>query len=339
MAKTALLIEMINLLRGRPGIAVDELASSLGRSERTIYRWLNELSEDIGAEVYFTAGGYYLAEETASGMLRLTPEELLALRIGLKSLPFAEGSPLRDPAESAWLKIRDASPSKDLQTARELSDSYAVHVTAPKGFTKPGIPKVIENAISHRHRLKITYRSQKSNQVKDYTVDPYALVFRRHSWYLLAHCQEHNRVVQFKLVRFREATDTGVEFELPADFSIEDYFALSWEAWAGGEPTDVRVRFSPKVAVMVAETRRHPTQKVHPQIDGGIIFEATVAGIEEIAIWIMGFGKEAEVLAPVELRDCVRDHALTMAEIYSERDEEPYASVEISSILRDTARQ
>lgn len=216
------------------------------------------------------------------------------------------------------LKIRDASLSNDLDLVRELSNGYDVNVTAPKGFIKPYIPEVIENAIIHHHRLKIVYRSQKSDRVKEYTVDPYALVFRRHSWYLLAHCQEHGRVVQFKLVRFRDATNTGVEFDPPDGFSVEDYFKFSWEAWAGGEPTDVRVRFSPKYAAMVAETRRHPTQNVHPQIDGGVIFEATVAGIEEIAIWIMGFGKEAEVFAPTELRDLVRDHALVMAATHSD---------------------
>lgn len=321
---------MIDLLRSRPGIAMDELASSLGRSERTIYRWLSELSGDIGAPVYFSDGGYYLADERASGALQLTCEELLALRTALKSPAFAAGSPLRGSAESAWLKIRDVSPDQDLRLAQNLSGSYDVSVTVPKGFIKPHIPGIIESAIIHRHRLRIVYRSQKSNRVKEYTVDPYALVFRRHSWYLLAHCQEHNRVVQFKLARFRDAANTGVEFELPAGFSVEDYFKFSWEAWAGGEPTDVCVRFSPNVAVMVAETRRHPTQRVHPQIDGGIIFEATVAGIEEIAIWIMGFGKDAEVLAPQQLRDLVRNHALGMAATYSESGtlgEDPHASL------------
>jgi predicted DNA-binding transcriptional regulator YafY len=318
LAKTALLIEMIDLLRGRHGITVDELASSLGRSERTIYRWLNELSSDIGAPVQCKEGGYYLSEEHASDSLRLAAEELLALRTALKSLPIGDSSSLRGRAESAWLKIKDASSDTDLDLSRELSNGYDVSVTAPKGFIKPHIPQVIENAIARHHQLNIVYRSQKSNAVKEYSVDPYALVFRRHSWYVLAHCHEHGRVVQFRLVRFRDATNTGVEFKPPDGFSVDEYFKLSWEAWAGGVPTDVRVRFSPRVSVMVAETRRHATQRIHPQLDGGVIFEATVAGIEEIAIWVMGFGKEAEVLAPMELRDLVRDHALGMAASYCE---------------------
>jgi len=313
-------MEMIGLVRKRPGISVPELASNLGRSERTIYRWLSELSHDIGVPVRFGDGGYYLVDEPDS-RAPFTPEELVALRAALQSTLFGDGSPLREKAESAWLKVRDGSPYEKLRLAHELSEGYSIQVTAPPGFVEPGLPRVVESAIADHQRLRIVYRSQKSNRVKEYTVDPYALVFRRHGWYLLAHCLEHGKVVQFKLVRMREVAQTGAKFDPPADFSIEDYFRHSWEAWAGAEPVDVRVRFSPNVAVMVAETRRHPSQRIHPQLDGGIIFEATVSGIEEVAIWIMGFGKDAEALDPPELRAYVADHARKMAQMYASATE------------------
>jgi len=306
---------MIELLRSRPGIPISDLAASLDRSPRTIYRWLSELSDDIGVPVYVSNGGYYLAGEPDSPA-PFTPEELLALRAALRSELFAEGSPLRQSAESAWLKVRDASPLERIRRATELSDSYSIRVTAPKGFLEPGVPRVIENAVTAHHRLRIVYRSQKSNEVKRYTVDPYALVFRRHSWYLLAHSAVHRKVVQFKLVRIKDVTDTGVEFEPPADFSVDDYFRHSWEVWAGEEPVDVCVRFSPHVSAMIAETRRHPSQRIRRLPDGGIIFEVTVSGIEEIALWILGFGKEAEVLKPAALRALICDHVRGMAKLY-----------------------
>lgn len=319
MPKTALLIRMIELLRSRPGIGVSELAQSLDRSPRTIYRWLSELADEIGVPVYVSNGGYYLAGERDSPA-PFTPEELLALRTALKSELFAEGSPLRQSARSAWLKIRDASPFERVSRARELSDSFSIHVTAPQGLLEPGVPRVIESAVAALHRLRIVYRSQKSNQTKSYTVDPYALVFRRHSWYLLAHSAVHRRVVQFKLVRIREVTDTGVEFEPPANFSVDDYFRHSWEVWAGAEVVDVSVRFSPRVSAMVAETVRHPSQKIRQLPDGGIIFEVTVSGIEEIAIWILGFGKEAEAIRPAALRALICDHVRGMAQLYGLRE-------------------
>jgi predicted DNA-binding transcriptional regulator YafY len=316
MTKTALLLDMIDRLRNRPGITIRELADQLERSERTIYRWLNELSVDVGASVYCDQGGYYLGKNGDSP-LNLTAEELVALRMSLKSTPFAEGSRIGEQARSAWLKIRQASSGDRLAAAADIASGYSVSFNAPEGSTDPTVAAKLEDGIARRKRLRIVYRSQKSNAVKDYTVDPYALVFRRHSWYLLAHCQEHGRVVQFKLVRFQRITETEHVFDPPKGFSAEDHFQHSWEAWGGGEPVDVRVRFSPRVAMMVAESKRHPSQRTCAQQDGSLIFEAKVSGIEEIAIWILGYGGEAEVLEPPELRRYVADHAAAMAETYA----------------------
>lgn len=320
MTKTPLLIEMIDRLRSRPGITVPELASSLGRSERTIYRWLSELSVDVGAPVYSRDGGYHLG---GNGHSSLTAEELVALRMSLKSAPFAKGSRIGDQAQSAWLKIRAASSPERLAAAGDIESGYSVQLTAPEGTADSAILAKLEDAIARRHRLRIVYRSQKSNEVKNYTVDPYALVFRRHSWYLLAHCLDHGKVAQFKLVRFHEIADTGETFQPSNGFSVDDYFKSSWEAWGGGELVTVRIRFSPRVAAMVAETRRHPTQQIDIRSDGSAIFEATVSGIEEIAIWILGFGKEAEALGPPELRAYVAEHALGMAGTYAPDQSEP----------------
>ncbi len=96
MTKSALLIKMIDLLRNNPGISVDGLASALDRSERTIYRWLNEISEDLKAPLVCENGGYYLGNIQENRKIDLTPQELLALRLSLKSSPFTDGSPIKN---------------------------------------------------------------------------------------------------------------------------------------------------------------------------------------------------------------------------------------------------
>ena len=309
MTKSALFIEMIDRLRRHPGVTVGELAGSLSRSERTVYRWLSELSSDVHVPIYCSSGGYYLAGNSVAANIDLMPEELLALRLSLKSGLFSEGSPIQRHAQAAWRKIREAASGDRLAAARDLAGSHAVDVTTHIGEIQRGVVEVVERAVNDHRRLRVLYRSQKSNCVKEYTVDPYAVVFRRHSWYVLAFSPEHSKVIQLKLVRFQRVEDIGNRFAPPPDFSLEEYFQLSWEAWAGGEATRVRIRFSPRVAEMIAETKRHPTQVVRWQSDRSIIFEVTVSGIEEIATWIMGYGKDAEVLEPEHLRDYVLDHA------------------------------
>ena len=318
MSKSSLLIEMIDLLRKRPGITVSELVGALGRSERTIYRWLNELITELHTPVVCVNGGYHLATDAPGKPVNLSPTELLALKLSLRSAPFAAGSPVKRHAESAWLKIREASTETDVRRACGMTAAHAVRVSALEAEVSPITVDTVDEAVLSHHTLRIDYRSQKSNRVKSYTIDPYALTFRRHGWYVVGYCHEHGKVIQLKLLRFLSAVDTGAAFDLPPDFSVDDYFRFSWEAWGGGEPVLVRVRFSPRVAGMIAEARRHHSQLIHAQPDGGVILEVTVAGIEEIGTWIMGYGSDAEVLEPESLRNHIAEHARGTLALYAD---------------------
>ncbi|MCX8053521.1 MAG: WYL domain-containing protein [Armatimonadetes bacterium] len=316
MSKSTLLIEMINVLRERPGVRIEELASAVRRSERTVYRWLREISGSLGMPICCKDGGYYLRQMPDKTLFALTPQELLAFRLSLTSSPFREGSPVREYAESAWNKIKDAVVSECVEVANGMARTRSVSVTTFQAELPPGLVETLDRAVDRKRRLKIIYRSQKSRRVGEYNIDPYALVFKRHSWYLVGYCHEHQKVIHLKLARFIGAAETGDVFEPPADFSVDEYFASSWESWAGGEPVKVCVRFDSEVADMVSEVKRHPSQVVYPQSDGGIIFEVTVSGIEEIASWVMGYGKHAIVLEPASLRAYMNDHARGMVANY-----------------------
>ena len=295
-------MKMVEVLRSRPGITIYELTQAVQRSQRTVYRWLGELADDLNTVVYCQGGGYYLGDDTGGRGIGLSAQELLALRLSLKSGPFGKGSPLQEHAESAWLKIRNASSTEAIEAVRDIIAKHSVRVKSHFANNNQQLISTLERAVNRRCRLRVVYRSQKSNSVKEYIIDPYAVVFRKHSWYLLARSQEHGKVVQFKLVRFQSAEETGARFDRPDDFSVQDYFNWSWEAWGGDEPVTVRIKFSPRVARMIAESKRHQTQQNIPQPDGGLIMEARVSSITEIATWVMGYGKDAQVLDPPELR-------------------------------------
>jgi len=80
---------------------------------------------------------------------------------------------------------------------------------------------------------------------------------------------------------------------------------------------DVVVRFSPAVAKRAAETRWHPSQVIEEQDDGSLLWRGKVAGLREIRIWILGWGAEAEVLEPAELRAEVASQLRDAAARYS----------------------
>ena len=68
------------------------------------------------------------------------------------------------------------------------------------------------------------------------------------------------------------------------------------------------------VADNVAEVAWHKTQRAVRNDDGTLDFHVTVSGLQEISWWILGYGDQAEVLQPVELRQLVAARALRMAQ-------------------------
>jgi predicted DNA-binding transcriptional regulator YafY len=73
---------------------------------------------------------------------------------------------------------------------------------------------------------------------------------------------------------------------------------------------------NPLVAQNVAEVNWHKTQRTVPRDDGALDFHVTVSGLNEISWWILGYGDQAEVLQPPELRQLVAGRAKRMAEMY-----------------------
>ena len=65
------------------------------------------------------------------------------------------------------------------------------------------------------------------------------------------------------------------------------------------------------------------SQWVEFRPDGSLDFHVTVSGLNEISWWVLGYGDQAEVIRPPELRRIVAGHAVRMAQHYrSGREDE-----------------
>lgn len=76
------------------------------------------------------------------------------------------------------------------------------------------------------------------------------------------------------------------------------------------------MRYHLDVAGYIKEKIWHESQKIDPQQNGSIIFEAEVAATDEIKFWIMSWGSQAEVLEPESLREGIRLKAEKIAKRY-----------------------
>jgi len=85
-----------------------------------------------------------------------------------------------------------------------------------------------------------------------------------------------------------------------------------------GRDREVLVHFSRLVTPNVAEVSWHKTQRLVFRDDGSLDFHVTVSGLNEISWWILGYGDQAEVIEPPELRRLIAARAKRMVEQYKE---------------------
>ena len=115
----------------------------------------------------------------------------------------------------------------------------------------------------------------------------------------------------FAVQRMRSVHLTTKRFVRSRDFRLEDHFAGSFGVWAGEDKGrakyPVRIRFRSFAARVVAERRWHPSQEITELDAAGneIEITMTLSALEDIARWIMGFGSQAEIIGPDELREMV----------------------------------
>jgi len=117
----------------------------------------------------------------------------------------------------------------------------------------------------------------------------------------------------FALPRIRDVGRTGVKFRRPKSFSLAKMLEGSFAVFEGGRARKVRVRFTGVAERLIGERVWHATQRLTPDPEG-LILEMRAGLSPDLRQWLLGWGGEAEVLEPEELRtDVARAAAATVA--------------------------
>ncbi|MDQ1329426.1 MAG: YafY family transcriptional regulator, partial [Candidatus Poribacteria bacterium] len=215
--------------------------------------------------------------------------------------------------ESAISKILTTLPER----AKELlkTSTSKISIESRKTPDTVGLIGKLYQAIIETKQIRITYYSYSSNKVTERVINPYALTFRRRSWYLIGYCHSRHKVLMFRTGRIKTIKYTGELFLPPQSFSVDDYMDKSWQVMTGKE-TKVVIWFNAEIAPLIKEVEWHPTQQIIDLSDGSILFTSTVAGTKEVELWVLSYGEKAEVLYPESLRNEITDIAKRMYQRY-----------------------
>ena len=270
------------------------------------------LSFDNLQQRYQVPGTYYLPPTN------LTTDEALALIVLCHELGNSSRLPFFAPALSAALKLENTLPRRLRQQLRSVVDAVQIQPgpSNPLQDQQPVYQQLIR-AIAGRHSVRIRYQSLTEWDDICTRLNPYRLLFSRRSWYVIGRSSLHRSIRTFNLARIGHIEPLKDRFQVPHGFSIDRYLGNAWHLIPGPGPDhDVLIRFRKMVAQNVAEVAWHKTQQVSFNEDGSLDFRVKVSGLGEISWWILGYGDQAEVIAPPQLRRMVAERAARTAQQY-----------------------
>jgi predicted DNA-binding transcriptional regulator YafY len=186
--KSDRLLSILLLLQTRGRVPARELADRLEVSVRTVYRDIEALSAS-GVPVYAERGrhgGIELLAGFRTDVTGLTADESRALFIlaaqgahAALGLDAALGSALR--------KVMAALPAPYRPAAEVTSRRILVDATRWRSGPRQAVDlQVLQDAVFSDRRLRLRYRHSGSREARTYTVDPYGLVAKAGTWYLVA---------------------------------------------------------------------------------------------------------------------------------------------------------
>ncbi|MEU4226160.1 WYL domain-containing protein [Nonomuraea sp. NPDC026600] len=268
ISPTARALRTIEILQTRPGVTADELAASLGVTERAARRYVGILRE-AGIPVESARGpygGYRLGRGTRLPPVVFTEAEALNLVMAVLDGPSAAA----EVVGSALGKVIRALPESVGRQAAALREHASAAPDRHSARPDPATTSALVSAIASRRRVLITYRSEPGNEWEA-EVDPWAVVARHGRWYLLCRSHRADAIRTYRVDRVHTVQQTAHRFEPPDGLdpvaALEENLGTGWEF-----PT--RVVFDAPLAE-VAPCIRPPMGRLESSGDGCVLVGST----------------------------------------------------------------
>lgn len=268
------------------------------KSEPYGWRWMPGAASDFQGLTLAEALSLTLVADDLQTLLPLVQYEILKPRlVQARKLIEQEGGPR---GARRWSE-RIRSIPKNLE------------LVAPR--VDPQVMKGAQDALLHGEQLSFDYQSLKDKVPSIRIVDPHGILRRDGVTYLIA--QEavgDDTVKQYALHRMKSATRTGRRAR-SRGFDFEAYLAAQRHEIGSGKLVRLKARVSEILGNLLRQTPLTPQMSLVEEGDRYLI-EAEVRENLALHRWILGHGRNIEVLAPSSLRRDIREHLLESWQAY-----------------------
>ncbi len=321
MNKAQKLVRMVEWMGAPGGIRVHTLMEKLDLDARTLRRYLADLRAlDLPVRDSGRGEARTLSLEPAARHpgLRLTLSEVLSLHFGRKLFDFLRGTQFADDLDGALERLRPIISRTHRDLAARLDQRFLAVPEARKRYS-PAVSEHIDTVVTcllYDNPIRATYRKM-SGVARNYNLEPYTLATFRQGLYLFARDTRANQVKTFAMERFTDVYRLrSTRFHMPSGWTPEAHIEHAFGI-INGPPRRVVIAFHERQSAYVKERTWHPSQRFGTRKDGWLELHMHVAITVELEQWVLGFGADAEVMAPDMFRSTIARKLRHAASLYT----------------------
>ena len=178
---------------------------------------------------------------------------------------------------------------------------------------------VIIQAIRDDKKVEIRYQSYRKDFVDHFIFEPYFLKEFKRRWYLYGYRCDADGCRMLALDRMISATITSENFILPEEFSADGYFGSIYgvRVYSDMNPEKVLLKVSPMQAKYFRSLPLHRSQEEVETHEDYSLFSYFLTTDYDFKQDILSFGKEVEVLEPLNLRKEISSIMTELLDKYS----------------------
>lgn len=314
------LISILLLIESKGMIKARDIASKLEISPRTVYRDIDSLCE-AGIPLATTPGpngGIYLMEGYSGGIGYLQEEDIISLYINSIGIIPDKHSDMAMKLNNTLMKLQKNFTQKQISELDKVKKRFHFDDTLwwGKSHGMNDIDIIIYSVLQSKG-LEITY-TKYNGATSIRRVHPYGIVVKRMHWYLVGYCEQNKMIRSFKCDRILDSKILNEFFEVPADFSIEEYWSAAEGTFKNSciqnEKYPVVIKLDKSKGDFLANLEVLSINEEEDYILATINMYGFQFAIEDI----MKIIQNAEVIKPIELRDFVESELSRMLSKYKD---------------------
>jgi len=300
MNKFDRVISTLVLLQTKRIVKANSIAERFDVSLRTVYRDIATL-KNAGVPISGDPGvGYTIVDGYRLPPLMFNEGEAASLLTAEKFIGKLTDTETQQSYSNALMKIRAVLRSAEKQSLSVLDNS--IEISRNSSWDNNEYLQDVFKSVAAKQVMQLEYQKA-DGTASNRKIEPIGCYHQVNKWYLIAFCQKQQDYRTFKMNRIVSLAALDERFETK-HIGLQDYIKRQEEAWKKQQNIQLfEVAFTGPF-VEFAEGRKFYFGFVEQTVIG----EATHmkflnSSVEIMARWIIQFGDQATVIAPLELKE------------------------------------